>query len=754
MEISPMRTRRPFSCKEPGCDRSFIRQEHLQRHRLNHQPAEIFSCDLCPKSFVRQDLYRRHKLRHARGMFFRNTGGIVFSSSSAGIPSSEDRSGLSQLFQRPQVRVMQTQNASGIIPDEPLDLEKDITFPTKDDELNSFWTGIDQVPSLQDGLDWFFEPMEGNSDRANSPLPPQFEPDVSIQIQLPTLHDSDSRSRGKIADEEVDIFVDMNAGTHQDNDWAFARSNMLDSVSQLDMQVLQSPFFEIDNLKFFLSLYFKHYHPHFPIVHQATFSVLACHPLLLIAILDLGSAMAVDEMLFHMGQQVHNILRLTILNSGIFEPPIPLWCLQALLLVQAYGKMISSRKNYEMAHIFHGTILTMMIRGSFYLAASTSHPSDPNEPLQESWCRWIGEESWRRTAFFAFVMDAQHACVFGHSPVLSVVDMRISLPCLESIWECTSAETWQGLTRPEMTASLFLPTLKSLLRENVVPPHCSEYARFVLLHGLMSLQTHLQAGSRLTLGIEVGRLHAYGRADNSSRQPDCSSSTSTPIWANTIEAALDTWSTSLFSLEPSLCLEAARPLHRVAQITLHVSVLDIHALAMDPHFPFPTPQSNSDSGISSANANTTKTLARLQRWVHTEAARSACRYALLLVQETMFSGKRYLAREDNVAPRPWCLYIAVLTLWIYGQVTEGPALGGESASGAEEYMIRMTRAMQHADSSKPIIRGANQISGLIRAVRDALMGCRWELLQEAHFVLRRLGGEAVLDTGGDRKTLI
>jgi hypothetical protein len=43
----------------------------------------------------------------------------------------------------------------------------------------------------------------------------------------------------------------------------------------------------------------------------------------------------------------------------MFEPPIPLWCLQALLLVQAYGKMISSRKNYEMAHIFHGAIITV-----------------------------------------------------------------------------------------------------------------------------------------------------------------------------------------------------------------------------------------------------------------------------------------------------------------------------------------------------------------------------------------------------------
>jgi hypothetical protein len=313
-----------------------------------------------------------------------------------------------------------------------------------------------------------------------------------------------------------------------------------------------------------------------------------------------------------------------------------------------------------------------------------------------------------------------------------------------------------------MAASLFLPTLKSLLRENVVPSHCSEYTRFVLLHGLMSLQTHLQAGSRLTLGIEVEKLHAYARIHDP-HQPDClggisssssSSNNSTPVWQNTVDAALDTWSTSLFSLQPSLCLEAARPLHRVAQITLHVSVLDIHTLAMDPYFLSGPSHLNADSGTSLTNINTTKALTRLQRWAHTESARRACRYALLLVQETMFSGKRYLAREDNVAPRPWCLYIAVLTLWVYGLVTEGPASDGGITAGAEEYMIRMTRAMQQANPTNPVICGTNQITGLIRAVRDALMGCRWELLQEAHLVLRRLGGETLLDAGGGGKTLI
>ncbi|CAI7665908.1 unnamed protein product [Penicillium manginii] len=575
--------------------------------------------------------------------------------------------------------------------EETLTSEKNVLFATKDSSLDSFWAECAQVPTVQDGLDWFFEPLQDISDLIDPPL-------VEFETDLSTARDADNQVARNDTDGET-LNLPMNINNEQDNDWNFARSNILNSLNQLDIRVLTSSFFEVDNLKTFFDLYFKNYHPHFPIIHQATFSVITCHPLLLISILNLGSAMAMDETLFYLGQQVHHSLRLIILN-----------------------------------------------------------PAEPNELLQTSWRRWINEESWRRTAFFAFVMDAQHACVFGHSPVLSVIDMRIALPCLESTWESLSAETWQALNRPEMTASLFLPTLKSLLRENEVPPHCSEYARFVLLHGLMSLQTHLQAGSRLTLGIEMGKLHAHVTTQNS-HHPNClgsisNSSNSTPVWANTVDTALNTWSTSLFSLQPSLCLEAARPLHRVAQITLHVSVLDIHTVAMDPYLLAGPSHLNTDSGASLINTNTTKALARLQLWAHTGSSRSACRYALLLVQETMFSGKRYLAREDNVAPRPWCLYIAVLALWVYGLVTEGPSSDGGSTVGAEEYMIRMTRAMKQDNSASPVIRGTNHIAGLMRAVRDALIGCRWELLQEAHLVLRRLGGETMLDPGGDGKTLI
>ncbi|CAM1508856.1 Fc.00g025950.m01.CDS01 [Cosmosporella sp. VM-42] len=45
------------------CGKSFIRKEHLTRHRASHDGA-AFICDKCPRQFSRKDLLRRHVLLH------------------------------------------------------------------------------------------------------------------------------------------------------------------------------------------------------------------------------------------------------------------------------------------------------------------------------------------------------------------------------------------------------------------------------------------------------------------------------------------------------------------------------------------------------------------------------------------------------------------------------------------------------------------------------------------------------------------
>lgn len=63
-----------YECPHPDCNKSFSRQEHLGRHKLNHWPKEIFTCNYlfpetkltCGKTFVRKDLLVRHEKRHTK----------------------------------------------------------------------------------------------------------------------------------------------------------------------------------------------------------------------------------------------------------------------------------------------------------------------------------------------------------------------------------------------------------------------------------------------------------------------------------------------------------------------------------------------------------------------------------------------------------------------------------------------------------------------------------------------------------------
>lgn len=458
------------------------------------------------------------------------------------------------------------------------------------------------------------------------------------------------------------------------------------------------------------------------LLHRPTLSITGSPPLLITAIVTLGSTLAADETIYCLGQRIHDALRWVIFASGHFEPPAPLWCLQALLLVQAQGKMFSSSKNHEMAHIFHGAVLTRMERGR------ATYTTPVPIPERCSWHQWAEDEFSRRTSFFAFVMDAQHSSVFGHTPVLSVSDMRLPLPCMESLWECPSSEQWEEILRLAPKPPHFLPTLRALLGKTLVPSTCSNFSRFILLHGLLNLTTHLLSRDCTTLGIEFGKVGSTNI-----------NAPTTPIvedWKEIMSRAINCWSFCLYSPEPSLCLEAAQGLHRMAYITLYTNIADIHLIAKD-HSPHQL-----DISILQKK-NLTRALSRLKAWSQKDEAKKAVLHALLLIKETMLTRRRYRAKEDIIAFRLWCIYYAMLVLWTYGvMVAEGcspsSSSDGETTLRAEGYVVQIMSSLQNGGHTATISPDISKTKGLMCAVRDALESARWGLIQEAHVTLTRL----------------
>ncbi|GAA5854267.1 hypothetical protein JCM9279_005103 [Rhodotorula babjevae] len=53
-------------CDQPGCNQSYARIEHLERHVKTHTSPAGYSCKECGKAFARSDVLRRHTKIHSR----------------------------------------------------------------------------------------------------------------------------------------------------------------------------------------------------------------------------------------------------------------------------------------------------------------------------------------------------------------------------------------------------------------------------------------------------------------------------------------------------------------------------------------------------------------------------------------------------------------------------------------------------------------------------------------------------------------
>lgn len=663
-------------------------------------------CGICSKAFVRSDLLRRHENRHKE---LDNDEAPVIPEPSAESRANshsievENGSNFTQMDDDQMIRwqsqhvvdttVSQVHGPPPI--DQPLS-ESIACMPPNITDLNfMFFEPFENAQGQQD-LNWLFE--GGLSDL-------DFDRGSILDAQS-TVSPLSTTSCQFITDDSL-------ASTDH---WVAVRSRLVTALSSIPASVLQSSFFEPSNLHLFKQLYFQHYNAHFPILHEPTFDPTQTPPLLMATVLTLGATLSEDDAHFATAQQLHDSLRWLIFASDDFQPPAPLFCIQALLLVQAHGKMFSSRAHHEKAHIFHGSIITLMRRGSSY-SGDWAEASGETPSLERAWLRWIDRESLKRAAFFAFVMDAQHSSVFSHVPALSVSDLRMSLPCSDTIWEATTPTHWKHERHHAQPEVSFLQVLRRLLTRRPLPAALSPFSRFIVLHGLFSITKHMQYREIVLRDVESeNNLEPLNQEYHSSAHES-------GHWREALDRAIETWSLSLLSQGPSLCLEAAAPLQRLAHISIHVNLSDFHILAGAPSL----------SGNQASPTEQAAAKQRCQQWRNSPVARRTLSHCLLLVQETMFRRTRYRAANDNIALRPWCLYHATLIIWAYG-ASSSASLATDDLS-AEDYVVSMLSGLMDGNG---LLEHASSTSGLIAAVRDCLIGCRWELLSEAYETLCRL----------------
>ena len=594
---------------------------------------------------------------------------------------------------------------------------------------------LDSVPRTFDPNDvlWLF--------LTNEKTPPK----ETHQKRTPTYPFSDTAMDLLVAAASENVVEECDQNKHQYDIWEQVKNNVVDvlfGVLNKNSNILpNSKLKDFVDLDFFrpltierlFQLYFRIFHDHFPILHKPTFSKNpeTIPPLLVVSIITLGAFHDSVEN-YKTAVELHENFRWMVFSSLDLIPP-KLWVIQTLALIQAFEKMASTRRQHELSATFHSAVITLLRRdGSCANMRADKEPAELNT-LQRQWDSWIEKESIKRCVFFFFMMDVQHAVLFGHTSIMTINEIRLDLPCDEELWKADNHIVWikQCESRASNKEYSFLEVLRLLLNEKLLPGGLSAFTKITLLHGLLSVVWCIK----------------HGQGD---------SQVSPTSIVEILERAIETWSFSIMSRVPSLTTDVSRSLHRIAYITLHTSetsVLDLLTFS----------GSNSLTGRPLTEADFIRAKLSVEKWLATKQSVTCLVHALISIHQIEYAGnyygkdeEHYSAKSDKIALRPWCIYISTIVVWAFCffrakrlgiKLRPPPTYGShdECFLKGEEFIVRTLRdamALSRNEDDEAFDNPTDFkiIFSVLVVVRESLKDCRWEMMHDAHYCLGKLVG--------------
>ncbi|KAJ5577524.1 uncharacterized protein N7459_006488 [Penicillium hispanicum] len=757
---------RKFECTHEGCGKSYSRAEHLYRHQLNHTPKQIFRCDFpnCYRSFVRQDLCIRHRERHTtsgsqlqkRDSFATDSHDdppkplIPASSPSSpsmtaadyrfmtdpGAQSSKSPTStsypLSTGVEATGVPVSGYTDFAGILgqPASMLDFDSmSNVYPIFGGETYN----RSPFAMADDFAAWLFSepmaplgygmmPLVQNQFYVNESSYQNFCP-VTPQHPMSVTSILDSGSLPAIISEEKRHELLQLMATRFNEAAYSADAKRKDALMDGDLNS-ERHVLSLRMMQTYIGSYWYHFHAQLPILHQPTFAADRTPNLLLLAIMAIGAA-TLDKVHGHLAMETAAELasfivwhlRWEIFMDADFRPPARLWVFQALLLLEVYEKMFSTRALHERAHIHHDTTLTLMRRGSSLIGQSSFDTPDAKEE-DESWSHWIKAEATRRVAFAAFVLDSTHATMFGHSAKMVAHELRLPLPCDKALWAATSAaevaRVQSSLQSHGVRPVMFLDGLKRTL--NGQPVRTNAFGRAILMAGLLSVSWHLNQRDLQVTSLGVGQ--TLGGREK---------------WRTALLRAFDNWRRDFdeaLGHSTSAESESRDVLHGLAHMGSHVDIVDLQIFAGAGRL--------MGRPITARDYSTARE--KTEQWATKASARDATFYALKFLiacfSEPFLQSGEYIARDDYLLNRSWVMYFAGLVVWTYGFALDGPLRPSPVLATPAERRHDMHKFLErvggvHEPNDLENMKGRNECLGLLMVMRDSFANPRWELLGEA-----------------------
>ncbi|KAI5967833.1 uncharacterized protein KGF55_000065 [Candida pseudojiufengensis] len=300
-----------------------------------------------------------------------------------------------------------------------------------------------------------------------------------------------------------------------------------------------------NKFSYYLSSYWKHFHPEFPILHKPSFCTKSTHPLLLLSMIVVGSQYSFPEnarqqaLLHHksyefkLSSQLAKPLRFALFMNEDFKSPVKVWILQSLNMLEWVEKNFLSRRMHERAHLHHGTTVQLLRRSPIMggnpatmqnrnasNSSSAGEESDANEIDDENkntstdeldhdlFNQWLESESIKRATFMTFYLDIIDYIKFRHNPQIMFYQLQLlNLPCNdEHLWESKDIngsfkrlvkkqkKLQDTANRKKSKSDSFLTVLKKLIRQDKTLniKSSSPFTQKIMLAGLTSLMHQMQ----------------------------------------------------------------------------------------------------------------------------------------------------------------------------------------------------------------------------------------------------------------------
>ena len=538
------------------------------------------------------------------------------------------------------------------------------------------------------------------------------------------------------------------------------------------------PALNLEMMRDCLHEYWEHVSPRVPIVHQPTFSCNRCPVFLVMVMIALGAASLrsrdVSGNLSDYGSFADVIIssiRWEILTAEEAAPPVGLWVAQALLLLEFYEKLYSSRKLHERAHIYHSATLTLLRRGSPLIGRSGSE-SPPDEGTAGAgeqaqgvaldsrtwWIRWAETEAMHRVVFVAFMLDVIHAAMFGHEAHMAPHEIRLPLPCDDNLWAASSPDVVRQLDANLRMYGVkpisFLDGLKRALHGKEVKIH--SFGRMIIMSGLLSVGWHLSHRETHLKWLDL----------------TAPSSETQDTWRKTLLRAFDDWKDSFDSAQGTMDslsegsaqrpgstngpIQSAALLYHLAHISLHVDIIDCQVYAGAKRL----------LGRKVSTRDYMNVQTRMKAWANLPSTRHAVLHAFKLLYRVLVDPRRnekkrpmqpslgaislppitrqtYSCRSEPDPHRPWIMYYAALSIWSFVC-----ALGGNAGSRGHsmipalvdpignhsrivKYLTNVACQAELSETTKALDL-AGGLPDLLEGLHNIFSEANFELLREAH----------------------